>query len=149
MTPLIEKTPSELVVEQAEVAAQIKFLAGKQKEIQSQLSVVNNLMKGKKLPHEQYHKLMAHRKNLCGTLARIEKDFAELRQKSSAVHAVMEVKKRAAIDPKTMHQIVGIRDKWHEFSMDKANHQKARETAFQISQELRELVRPCFSKISE
>ena len=144
MTPLIEKTPSELVIEQAEVAAQIKFLAGKQKEIQFQLSEVNNLMKGKKLPHEQYHKLMAHRKNLCGSRARIEKDFTELRQKSSAVHAVMEVKKRDAIDPKTMHRIVGIRDSWHEFSMDKANHQKAREVAFKVSQELRELLKPYF-----
>jgi hypothetical protein len=46
----------------------------------------------------------------------------------------------------TLPREVNIRDRWHEFSMEKSNTQSAREAAFKFSQELREILKRHFQK---
>jgi hypothetical protein len=144
--PLIEKTVAELILDQNELAAIRHRYAQEKMALQGQLISVNAEIKTKckQTQKAEFHRLNKHRSNILRSLSEKENDITLINQHRAEVQAVIDVRKQQQFGIKQIKELIAVRDRWHEFSMEKANHQKAREVAFKVSQELRELLKPYF-----
>lgn len=144
--PLIEKTVAELLLDQNELAAIRHRYAQEKMALQGQLIGVNAALKTKDKLREkaEFHRLNRHRTNILNSLSAKENEITLINQRRAEVQAVIDVRKQQQFGIKQIKELIAVRDRWHEFSMEKANHQKAREVAFKVSQELRDLLKPYF-----
>jgi chromosome segregation ATPase len=145
-TPLVKKSIIELQIDDGELMALRRKLTAEKQAIQGQLGEINTKLKTT-LPNDIFHKLNNRRGQLVKMLSEKESEVGELNAKRAELQTVLEVRKREAghFQPHDVAKLVAIRDKWHDFSMDKKNPKSARETAWKISQEIRELLKPTFA----
>lgn len=144
--PLVEQTLPELLLGEGEYRAVRQRLVQEKLAIQQHLSEVNGKL-SVKLPHAEFQKLNNQRRVLIQSLLDKEKEISAFNAERAEIETVMEVRKRQQFGITQIKALVTIRDNWHEFSMDPANHQKAREVAFKVSQELRALLKPYFDSL--
>lgn len=142
---LTEKTIEELEIDCAECATLRQRLSAEKQALQGQLAEINAACI-QRLPNKEFQRIRSKRFPIVRQLADKEVEIAEANRIQAEIHAVKEVRKRQAgrIVPSDIRSLVGMRDRWHEFSMDPKNHQKSREVAWKVSQELREFLKPHF-----
>lgn len=144
--PLLEKTVAELLLDQNELGAIRHRYAQEKMALQGQLIEVNAALKTKDKLRDKagFHRLNQHRTNILKSLSEKENDITLINQRRTEIQAVIDVRKQQQFGIKQIRELIDVRDRWHEFSMEKSNHQKAREVAFKVSQELRTLLKPYF-----
>jgi uncharacterized protein YdaU (DUF1376 family) len=142
---IVKKTINELEIDAAEYCMMRKRLTAEKAALQSQLAEIKAACTTR-LPQQKYHSLQKQRAQLVRQLMEKEQEIATLNETRVELNAVTQVRKRQAgmFSVGETRELVEIRDKWHGFSMDAANHQKAREVAWKISQELREVLKRHF-----
>lgn len=132
----LELTRSELQqVRQSYVAEKLALV--------EKLGAINARCKTR-LPNDEFHRLQSKRGQLVKEMARVEKKLAEMNAGAVSIQATIDIRKRTALAVSDVRHLVAIRDRWHDYSMDKANHQKAREVAWKVSQELKAFLKHYF-----
>lgn len=141
--PLAEQSLPELMLGEGEYRAMRQRLVQEKLAIQQQLTEVNRKLT-LKWPFAELQKLKHQRQSIIASLQAKEMEISEFNQERAEIETVMEIRKRQQFGIQQITALVALRDSWHEYSMDTANHQKAREVAFKVSQELRALLKPYF-----
>jgi capsule polysaccharide export protein KpsE/RkpR len=132
----LEIDDAELQVTRHRFASELQSLIGQLVEINAKLKIT--------LPVNEFRKLNSQRGQVVKQITEKNQEVAIVKAEAAAVRAAMEVQKRKALNLHDVRELVEIRDRWHEFSMDKGNHQKAREAAFKFSQELKIILKRYF-----
>jgi len=147
---IVEKTICELEIDDGELLVMKRKLTAEKQALQGDLGTLNAKC-ATRLPQKEYQKIQNQRGDIVKMLANKEAEIGELNAKRAELQTVMQVRKRQAgkFVPSDVRLLVAIRDKWHDFSMDKNNPKSARETAWKISQELREFLKPHFNQAQE
>lgn len=142
---IVEKSICELEIDDGEMLAMKQKFSAEKQALQGQLGELNAKC-AIRLPQKEYQRIQTARSQIVKQLAEKETEIAALNRKRTELQTVMQVRKRQAgkFVPSDVKLLVEIRDRWHGFSMDSTNHQKAREVAYKISQELREFLKPRF-----
>lgn len=142
---IVNKSIEELEVDDGELRTMRQRLSAEKQALQGQLGELNARC-ATRLPTKEYQKIQSARGQIVKQLAEKESELGAINSQRAEVLTVLEVRKRQAgkFVPSDVKKLVEIRDRWHAFSMDSDNHQKAREVAWKISQELRELLKPHF-----
>lgn len=138
-------TAPELAIDAAELDIERQRVCAEKHACQAQLAELNAKC-AVHLPGSEFKKIQQQRSEIIKLLSEKERELAELNSRRAEIRATLEVKKNL-VTPPFVKQIVAIRDQWHAFSMDAKNHQKAREAAWKVSQELRELLRAYFANV--
>lgn len=144
---MADKSICELEVDDGELRAMKQRLSAEKHALQGQLAELNSKC-ATRLPTRDFQRIQSQRGDVVKQLADKEIEIGALNTQRHEVLTVLEVRKRQAghFAPTDVKKIVEIRDRWHDFSMDSENHQKAREVAWKFSQELREFLKPHFQK---
>jgi hypothetical protein len=140
----LSKSVPELEIDDGEYRIARHRLSAEKQALQGQLSEINAKC-SMRLKFSEYHKLQKARSELVKQLAEKEIEIGELNSRRAELSTVIEVRKHQEMGRHDIRQLVHIRDTWHAFSMDKANHQKAREAAWKFSQELGDVLKRFFS----
>ena len=150
MNPLCEQTIEELEIADGEVLIQRTRLINEKAALSSRLAELKAACTIR-LQSKDYHRLQKERAQVIKQLTEKEAELSLLKEQRVEINTVLQVRKRQAglFVPKDMRKLVEIRDRWHDYSMDSKNHQKAREVAWKISQELREVLKAQFQKEEE
>lgn len=133
---MLDKSQAELEIDRGELTIAVKRACMEKTALQGQLSEINAALKVT-LPMAEYQKLNSKRGNVIRQISDKEAEVFELKAKAVEIHAAIEITKQQRMSHWNVRQIVIIRDKWHAFSMDSAQHYKAREAAWAFSQELK------------
>lgn len=143
---IVEKAICELEIDDGELLTMKQKLSAEKQALQGQLGELNAKC-ATRLPNKEYQRIQSARGQIVNQLAEKEIEICELNRQRAELQTVMQVRKRQAgkFVPSDVKLLTEIRDKWHAFSMDSDNHQKAREVAWKISQELREFLKPHFA----
>ena len=146
MSEIMNKTAAELEVDIAELRTVRTRDAAEMKAIQAQLAALNAQLKTTQ-PQARYHKLMNQRAQLVRALHEFELSVQGLNQQITELNTVREHrwKQENHLTLEDVKLLIGIRDRWHEFSMDDTQHAKARQAAFKFSQELRTVLKKHFA----
>lgn len=140
------KSIEELQIEQAELSAERQRLAGIKVGYQAQLAELNAKCSTWLQPG-LFRKLQFQRQDLIGCVQAIEQSLGLVKQRIRELHVTVEVRKRKDITGVTaVRRLVAMRDRWHAFSMDSEKHQKAREVAWDVSQEIAGLLKEHFAQ---
>lgn len=144
---ITEKTIEELEIDDGELLILKNRLSIEKQALQGQLAELNGKC-SKRLPNAEFHRIKSAKGQIAKQLSEKEMEIGEVNAKRAELWTVLSVRKRQAgkFKPEDVRRLAGIRDHWHSYSMDPANHQKSREIAWKISQELREFLKPYFSK---
>lgn len=144
---ILKKSICELEVDDGEMLAIRRKLSAEKQALQGMLGELNAKC-ATRLPQKEYQKIQSQRGQIVKQLAEKENEIGELNAKRAELQTVLEVRKRQAgrFQPSDVKRLVEIRDRWHAFSMDKLNPRSARETAWKMSQELREFLKPYFDR---
>jgi chromosome segregation ATPase len=142
----VDKSIEELEVDMGELSALKDKLSIEKQALQGQLAELNAKC-AVRLPQQEFQRIQSARGQVVKQLAAKEGEIGEVNQRRAEIQTVLQVRKRQAhlFVPSDVRKLVEIRDKWHAFSMDSKNHQKAREVAWKVSQELREFLKPHFA----
>ncbi len=142
---IVEKSIAELEIDDGELRTMRERLVAEKTALQSELAELNSKC-ATRIDNYKYQTIQNRRAQVVKQVNDKEAELAELNARRTELNTVMQVRKRQAhrFVPSDVRQIVAIRDKWHAFSMDASNHQKAREIAWKVSQELREFLKPHF-----
>lgn len=135
----------ELELADGEFRMMRQRLTAEKTALQSQLVEIN--ARGKvHLPQHEYQKLQRARADVIKLLMEKESEIGAINDRRVELNTIKEVRKRQAgeLAPERVRKLVEMRDRWHGFSMDPINHQKAREVAWKFSQELRDFLKPVF-----
>ena len=133
-----------LVMDRAELKQVRQSYVSEKLAIVEKLGAINARCKGR-LPNAEFHRLQSQRGQLVKDMARVEAKLAEINAGSAAINATIDVRTQPALNHSDIKKLVEIRDRWHDYSMNKLNHQKAREVAWKLSQELKDFLRPYFT----
>lgn len=146
MSEIMHKTSAELEVDIAELHNVRTRDTAEMKAIQAQLAELNAQLKTTQ-PQARYHKLMNQRAQMIRALHELELSVQGLNQKLKELNTVRAYrwKQENHLTVEDVKLLIGIRDRWHEFSMDDTQHAKARQAAFKFSQELRAVLRKHFA----
>jgi hypothetical protein len=120
-------------------------LVQEKQAIQAQLAEINARC-SVILPTKQFHKIRSQRGQIVKMLTDKEAEISAVKARLTQVSTVLHVKKHEEFGANEISKLVELRDKTHAFSMDPENHQKARETAWKFSQDLRTILRTYFHK---
>ncbi len=144
---VVEKSLVELEIDDAELRDQKHKVSQEKQALQGTLAELNAKC-AVRLPGNEFLRIQRHRGQLVRQLADKEGELGAINRQRSELQTVMQVRRRQAGEflPKDVRLLVAIRDRWHGFSMDSKNHQKARETAWKFSQELRDFLKPHFQE---
>lgn len=142
---IVEKAICELEIDDGELLSMKQRLSAEKQALQGSLAELNAKC-ATRLPNKEYQRIQSARGQIVKQLADKETEIGALNRQRAELNTVMQVRKRQAgkFVPSDVKALVEIRDRWHSFSMDSDNHQKAREVAWKISQELREFLKPHF-----
>lgn len=142
---IIEKSICELEIDDGELLTMKQRLSAEKQALQGQLGELNAKC-ATRMPQREYQRIQSARGQIVKQLAEKETEIGALNRQRAELQTVMQVRKRQAgkFVPSDVRLLVKIRDKWHAYSMDSNHHQKAREVAWKISQELREFLKPHF-----
>jgi len=142
---IVNKSIEELEVDDGELRIIRQRLSAEKQALQGQLGELNARC-ATRLPNKEYQKIQNARGQIVKQLAEKESELGALNSQRHEILTVLEVRKRQAgkFVPSDVKLLVEIRDRWHAFSMDSDNHQKAREVAWKVSQELLEFLKPHF-----
>lgn len=143
---IVNKSIEQLEVDDGELRLIRQRLSAEKQALQGALGELNARC-ATRLPNKEYQKIQSARGQIVKQLAEKESELGEINSQRAELLTVLEVRKRQAgkFVPSDVKKLVEIRDRWHAFSMDSDNHQKAREAAWKISQELREFLKPHFA----
>lgn len=146
MSNTAEKSLEELQIDDGELLMQKHKLSQEKQAIQGELAGINARTKHK-LPNKEFFKLKALRSNLAVQLSEKEREIGAINHARAELNTIINVRKRQAgmFPPYQVRQLVEMRDKYHEMSMDPKKHKEARNTAWNISQELRAFLKPFFT----
>lgn len=144
---LVTKSISDLDIDDGELRVLKQRLSAEKHALQGELAQINSLCVPR-LPQKEYQRLQSQRGKVVKQLQEKEIEISEVNSKRHELLTVLEIRKRQAqlFVPSDVRKLVDIRDKWHGFSMDNSNPKSARETAWKISQELREFLKPHFNQ---
>lgn len=147
--PLTEQSIEELDISVGEVRTLRQRVSAEKQALQGMIGQINARC-AVRLPQKEYQQLQRERATVVGQIAEKESELGALNAQMSEIQTVLEVRKRQAkqIQPREVSALVELRDRWHDYSMDAKNHQKAREVAWKVSQELRALLKPIFANES-
>lgn len=134
----------ERILDEAELLASKDRLVAEKFGLQTQLAEINAEC-AVRLPNAKFYRLQQRRQALVREMSEKEKELAGIRANLRVAQASTEITKRHAFGGSHVRQLVQLRDKWHEFSMDSENGQKSREAAWKFSQELRSILKSYFS----
>jgi hypothetical protein len=140
---LVSQSIPELQVDAGELQIVRHRLVAEKRALEAQLAEVNAKCE-RRLPQQEYQKLRQQRAQIIRQMTEKEAEIADLNSRRAEVNTVLNVRTQKAFTVPEIRQLVEIRDRWHGFSMDAGNHQKAREAAWQFSQELRALLKTHF-----
>lgn len=122
MSSLVAKSLPELTIDDAEFRIMRQRMTAEKKALEAQLAEINARC-STHLPQKEYHKQQSQRGQLS---------------------TVISVRTQRAFTVPQIRQLVEMRDRWHDFSMDAKRHQKERETWWHCSQELRDILKRHF-----
>jgi hypothetical protein len=144
---LTEKSIPELEIDDAELRIMKQRLSAEKQALQGQLGELNSKC-ATRIPTKDFQKIQSARGQLVKQLAAKESEIGALNAERHEVLTVLEFRKHAAnkFPPSDVKKLVEMRDRWHSFSMDSKNHQRAREIAWKTSQELRDFLKPYFNE---
>lgn len=140
-----QKTIPELEIDAAELDVLRAQLCMEKQGLQGQLAEINATLKSAVLPTKEYHRLMSIRGGVVKQLTELDQRIAAVKVRRMEVLVVRDVRKHEVVGVGDIKRLVELRDRWHDFSMDKANPQRAREVAWKFSQELREILKRYFN----
>lgn len=140
---LTELSLQELMIEDGELQILKQRLGMEKQGLQSQLVDLNSRC-ATRLPQKEYQRLQSQRGQIVKQLNEKEQEIGEVNARRAELNTIISVRKKEGMRPSDIKQLVCLRDKWHGFSMDGGNHQKAREAAWKFSQELREILKHYF-----
>ncbi len=144
---IVNKSIAELEIDDGELRVMKQRLSAEKHALQGELAQINSQCVSR-LPQKEYQRLQSRRGQIVKQLQEKEVEIGDLNSSRHEILTVLEVRKRQAqlFVPSDVRKLVEIRDRWHGFSMDKNNPKSARETAWKISQELREFLKPHFNQ---
>lgn len=137
------RSTPDLIVDHGEIQLARQGLIHEMKALEGELAVINARCEVT-LPRQEYHKAQRERARLVGMITEKARELSVVKSQAQVVHAKILLQKTQCESPSIIRQITEIRDRWHEFSMDPANPQKARETAWKFTQELRVVLKAYF-----
>jgi hypothetical protein len=119
MSNLVDLSIEELEVVNGELLSHKQRLSAEKQALQGQLGVLKAKCTIRLSPLE-YHKVQTERGQVVNQLSEKEVEIGNLNIQLREVMTVLEVRKRQSgkIPPKEVKELVGIRDRWHDFSMD-------------------------------
>lgn len=140
------QTVAELELDLADLRIARQKLVQEKGAIEAMLAEVNVSLKAR-LPHDVYVKKSRQRSDIIRQIADKLGEIMAINQRLTELQARRDFRKQqdGTLGPEDVRLLVGIRDRWHEFSMDPAQHAKARQAAFQFSQELRAVLKKHFA----
>lgn len=143
--PLTAKTIEELEIEDGELLLLKEKLTTEKRCLQAEIVGINNKCT-RTLPREEFNRLTRLKGDIVRQLITKDNEIAEVNTRRIALNTFKQVRKQQAgwFPSPAIRQLVEMRDRLHAISMDKKRHQKAREIAWEISQELKELLKPHF-----
>lgn len=139
---------AELELESGELAQERQRIVAEKMALQSQIADLN-LRCATTLPQHEFVKVQRERTRLVKEVNARESLLSELKAGRTVLGSVINAKRKESFGPSEIHTLVEIRDRWHGFSMDSVNHQKAREVAWKVSQEIAKLLKSHFTPSSE
>lgn len=142
---IVAKSISELEIDDGELLIMKQRLTAEKQALQGQIGELNAKC-ATRIPNNEYQRIQSQRGQIVKQIADKETEIGELNRQRTELQTVLQVRKRQAgqFAPSDTKVLVAMRDRWHAFSMDSDNHQKAREVAWKVSQELRELLKTRF-----
>lgn len=145
---IVGKAICELEIDDCELLMMKQNLSAEKQALQGQVGELNAKC-ATRIPNNEYQRIQSQRGQVVKQIADKETEIGEINRRRAELNTVLQVRKRQAgkFVPSDVKQLVKIRDRWHAFSMDSDNHQKAREVAWKISQEIREFLKPHFHQI--
>lgn len=134
---------SDSIITEGENAVAMQKLTSEKMAMQAQLTELNAKC-ATRLPNSEFQKIQNRRKDIVRMLFEKEREIADLKISRAVNSTAIKVQSKKSLGPSYIRQLVEMRDRWHDFSMDGNHHHKARETAWKMSQELRAILKLFF-----
>lgn len=135
------KTLPELLIDQGEFLLEKRRLVAEKMALTIELQELNIRLQ-RTMPLPEYTKVKSLRSRIVLQIQHKDSELNKTKERQNELAAIIGVRK---LQNKEGEQNWGllrqIRDKWHSFSMDDKNHQKAREVAWKVSQEITVLIK--------
>ena len=136
----------ELMIDEGEAWALRQKLVADKMALQTQLGELNAKC-SVILPKPEYHKIQSQRAVIVKQLGEKERELAELKIRRVALNVKKDIERvNKGMPVSRVRDLVELRDRWHGFSMEPKNHQKAREAAWKFSQELGQILKLHFDR---
>lgn len=145
---LVDMTVAELGIYDGELRVMRDRLIQEKTAIQAQLADLNLAMK-ETLPKPVLHSKNQQRRDLVALLMTNEQAVSGINARRAELQTVLEFKKASSFGHRQIRELIGIRDRWHEVSMDANTAPAVRRAAFKFSQELRVVLKPYFDTRNE
>lgn len=145
MNVVAQKTIAEIEIDIAELHLARHRLIEEKAGLQAQLSEIKAIV-AVLMPKPEFAKVMRRRADIISRMSLKDREISAMKSQITAMEATKSVRKsqEKEFSNGSVTEVRLIRDKWHDFSMDSTNHQKAREVAWKMSQEINVVLKKYF-----
>lgn len=140
------ETLQELELDRGELSVLRARICAEKTALQSELAELNSKC-ARRLEQSVFASIQRRRSEIVASVNEKENEIQSVNAQIQVAQQAVNVKRKSVeLERFEVRQLVEIRDRWHGFSMDPSNHQKARECAWKFSQELRDVLKRHFEK---